>query len=45
MSNMEIWYDLEAWKPATQKEIDSLVEKGAIRRLKSEQVAELKQNF
>ena len=45
MSNMEIWYDSEAWKPATQKEIDSLVEKGAIRRLKPDQVAELKRNF
>ena len=45
MSNIDALADAEAWKPATQKEIDSLVEEGAIRRLTPEEVAEVKQNF
>ena len=28
MSNMDVRNDAEAWKPSTQKEIDSVVEKG-----------------
>ena len=44
MSNTNVWNDAEAWKPATQKEIDSLVEKGAFRRLTPAKVGEAKQN-
>ena len=45
ISNMDVWADSDAWKPATEKEIKSLVDRGVIRRLDPEQVAEQKATF